>query len=435
MKTNTFSHFNKTWIIILIFTQLITTPVQAQSVENNDLVYDANIQTVLLYASGDQLQAPVIKLGSSDRLTLSFDDMSNQSFTFKYTLVHCTQDWQTSDLDQMYYLDGFFEGDINKYTFSLNAIPPYIHYDLVFPNKDMRIKLSGNYIIKVYLDNTDDENVLFTRRFYVVEPLAKIDVSVPYYPKDLNFVRKKQQLDLTVFGNDLFSSEPLQRISVNIRQNGRYDNMKLGIKPTSIMVDQLNFDYTDGIVFDGGNQFRNFDMKSYYYQSMYIAEIINDANGYDVILHTGTPRPNKPYSLIEDINGRKLIQARQGQNTNTEGEYAWVEFYLKMPRIKDAEIYLLGALNDWQLDEKGKMIFDNRINMYHGKLYLKQGYYDYLYAVVPNGETTGDVTIIEGDHWETKNQYTVYVYYREKVPEYDRLVGYMQFNSFDVSTE
>jgi len=158
-------------------------------------------------------------------------------------------------------------------------------------------------------------------------------------------------------------------------------------------------------------------------------------NGYNVILHTSVPRPNKPYSLIEDINGRKLIKARQGQNTSTEGEYAWVEFWLKQPLVKDADIFLLGALNNWQLDEKSKMVFDNRMNMYHGRMYLKQGYYDYLYVVVPKGKTQGDVTLIEGDHWETKNQYSVYVYYQEKVPEYDRLVGYSQFYSFDVSTE
>ncbi|MBU3926611.1 MAG: DUF5103 domain-containing protein [Bacteroidetes bacterium] len=435
MREDKMHRFQKVLIVIYLFCFLMPTKVWAQPVENKDLVYDANIQTVLLYPGGDQLAPPIIKLGSTDKLTLSFDDLSNQSFLFKYTLIHCTKDWQTSDLDPMDYLEGFFEADITNYNFSLNAIPPYINYALSFPNRDIRIKRSGNYILKVYLDNTDDENVLFTKRFYVVEPLVKIDVNIPYYPKNLDFVRKKQQLDLKLFTPDLFNSEPELRMSVNIMQNGRYDNMKVDLKPTSLMLDQLNFDYTDGIVFDGGNQFRNFDMKSFYYQSMYISEIINGVNGYNVVLHTSAPRPNKPYSLIEDINGRKLIKARQGQNTSTEGEYAWVEFYLKMPRLKEGEIYLLGALNDWQLDAKGKMVFDNRINMYHGRLYLKQGYYDYLYAIVPNGESVGDVTIIEGDHWETKNQYTVYVYYREKVPEFDRLVGYSQFYSFDVSTE
>jgi hypothetical protein len=434
MKLSPFvNRFTRTTLLLAGF--LLHMASLGQIIQNNDLVYDENIQTVLLYAGGDQLAPPVIRLGTNDRLSLSFDDLSNTSYLFKYTLVHCTSDWQESNLDPMDYLQGFFEADITNYQFSLNAIPPYIHYRLTFPNNDIQITKSGNYILKVYVDNSDDENVLFTRRFYVIEPLVKIDVDIPYYPKNLEFVRKKQQLNLVLFTPDLFNSEPMQRFSVNIMQNGRYDNMKLNLKPTSIMLDQLNFDYTDGIVFDGSNQFRNFDMKSFYYQSMYIREIINDANGYNVVLHTSYPTATKPYSLVDDINGRKLIQARQGQNTNTEGEYAWVEFWLKQPKIKDADIYLLGALNDWQLNENSKMRFDSRLNMYHGRMFLKQGYYDYQYAVLPNGETIASTTPIEGDHWETKNQYTVFVYYREKVPEYDRLVGYSRFNSFDVSTE
>ncbi len=408
---------------------------RADVVENKDLVYDNNIHTVLLHPPNDQLLPAVIRLNSTDRLKLSFDDMSAESYLFKYQFVHCTEDWQTSDLDVMDYIDGFFEEDITSYEFSLNAIPPYIHYSLVFPTRDMQIKLSGNYILKVYVDTPDDDNVIFTKRFFVVEPIVRIDVKIPYYPKNLEFVRKKQQIDLKLFTPDLFNAEPMQRISVTIQQNGRWDNAKENLKPTSIMMNQLDFNYRDGIVFEGGNQFRNFDMKSYSYQSMYIRQIISDPDGYDVILHTDHSRANKPYSVIEDISGKKLIKARNDQNTNTEGEYAWVESWLKQPRIKDANVYILGALNDWQLDEKGKMRWDARVNLYHGRLYLKQGYYNYLFVVVPEGKQRGSVSVIEGDHWETKNQYTVYVYYKEKVPEYDRLVGYSTINSFNVSTE
>jgi hypothetical protein len=95
---------------------------------------------------------------------------------------------------------------------------------------------------------------------------------------------------------------------------------------------------------------------------------------------------------------------------------------------------LLGALNDWQYDEKSKMTFNDDSRQYEGKLFLKQGYYEYLYAVVPNGKTRGDVTLIEGDNFETDNQYSIYVYYRERVPEYDRLIGYYLFNSKLVTT-
>ncbi len=418
-------------IMVLIFAGLAF----SMDIENKDLVYDSNIQTVLLYPPGDQLSTPVITLNSSDRLRLSFDDMSPDSYQFRYTFIHCTEDWRTSDLDQMDYLDGFFEEDITKYEFSVNAIPPYIHYDLTFPTRDMRIKLSGNYILKVYVDNADDANVILTKRFFVLEPIVRVDVNIPYYPKNLEFVRIKQQIDLKLMTPDLFSAEPMQRLSVSIQQNGRWDNIKEGIKPTSIMMNQLNFDYKEGIVFDGGNQFRSFDMKSFWYQSMYLREINNTPDGYDVVLHTDLPRAKRPYSVVEDINGKKLIKARQGQDTSIEGEYAWVEFWLKQPKIAEADIYVLGALNNWQLDETSKMRYDSRYNMYKCRMFLKQGYYNYLFAVVPKGKTRGNVTIIEGDHWETKNQYTVYVYYRERVPEYDRLVGYSIINSFDVSTD
>jgi hypothetical protein len=425
----------KDLIIVTICFLIAPANLIAEFVENKDLVYDDNIHTALLHPPGDQLAPAVIRLNSTDKLQLSFDDMSAESYLFKYKFVHCTEDWQTSDLDVMDYIDGFFEEDINNYEFSLNAIPPYIHYNLIFPTREMQIKLSGNYILKVYIDRPDDDNVILTKRFLVVEPLVRIDVSIPYYPKNLEFVRKKQQINLTLITPDLFNAEPEQRIRVTIQQNGRWDNAKENLKPTSIMLNRLDFNYREGIVFEGGNQFRNFDMKSYWYQSMYIKEIISNPDGYDVILHTDHPRANKPYSVIEDIAGKKLIKARSDQNTNTEGEYAWVEFWLKQPRIKDANIYILGALNDWQLDEKGKMRWDSRVNMYHGRLYLKQGYYDYLFVVVPRGRKRGSVSVIEGDHWETKNQYSVYVYYKEKVPDYDRLVGYLNFNSFDVSTE
>ena len=196
---------------IIIICTLVTISIvfaKANIVENKDLVYDQNIQTVLLYPPSDQLLAPVIRLNSTDKLRLSFDDMSPESYQFKYTFVHCTEDWQTSDLDQMDYLDGFFEEDITQYEFSLNAIPPYIHYDLVFPERDMQIKLSGNYILKVYLNSSDDEDVIFTRRFFVVEPLVRVEVDIPYYPKNLEFVRKKQQIDFTLITPDLFSAEP-----------------------------------------------------------------------------------------------------------------------------------------------------------------------------------------------------------------------------------
>ncbi len=422
--------------IFLLFALLAsTTLVFSQMITNEDKVYDDNIQTVLLFNDGDQLSEPVIRLNTNDRLRLSFDDFSNESFRFKYTLIHCNEFWEPSDLTQIEYLEGYFEDEILDYYFSLNAIPGYIHYTQLIPSADMQIKLSGNYILKVYLDDPSDANVLFTKRFYVVEQLASVETSIPYYPKNLMFTRKKQQIDLRVFTPDLFNAEPQQRVTLTIQQNGRWDNAKMGIKATSVLMNELQYHYPDGIVFDGGNEFRNFDMKSFLYQSMYIKRIVSDKDGYIVILHTDYSRVEKPYETLNDINGQKLIKARQDQISMIEGEYAMVQFTLKHAKIADADVYVLGALNNWQLDEKSRMSYSSSAKQYYCDILLKQGYYDYMYIVVPKGTKEGDITIIEGDHWQAKNSYSIYIYYKEKVPAYDRLIGYEKFSSFKVSVD
>jgi len=416
--------------IILLSFIIIAIAVNGQEIENKDKVYDENIQTVLLYQLGDQLTDPIIELNSKDKLMLEFDDLSEKSYIFRYTIIHCDKDWNTSDLDPIDYIDGFTEGDITEYAFSLNAIPSYIHYRAIIPSPDMKIKYSGNYILKVYLDNDDDENVIFTKRFFVYEPQVTIATDIPYYPKKLEYTKHKQQIDLMIHTPDIFNSQADQRIKVFIRQNGRWDNMKKNLAPTTVFSNKLEYNYSDGIVFNGGNQFRFFDMKSFYYQAPNIARIINDQDGYEVILHTDYSRANKEYETYTDIFGMRLIKARNDQQTNIEGEYAWVDFTLKIPKFENADVYVIGALNDWQLNRNNKMQYDDRYRAYTLSMFLKQGYYNYAYGVVAHGQTKADVTLIEGDHWDTQNQYKVYVYYRNVVPEYDRLVGYYQFTSF-----
>ncbi|NOX86498.1 MAG: DUF5103 domain-containing protein [Chlorobi bacterium] len=128
MKTN----------FILIILSLITLTAKAQKVKNEDLIYDDKIHTVLFYKTGNQMNPPVLRLGTNDKLRLAFDDMSNKSYLFRYTIIHCNYKWEPSNLQQNEYIDGYEEGDINNYEFSLNAIPPYVHYELIFPGPDMK---------------------------------------------------------------------------------------------------------------------------------------------------------------------------------------------------------------------------------------------------------------------------------------------------------
>ena len=414
-------------VLLFIAICFIFNPLFSQKIENTNQVYDDNIVTVLCYAKNDPLSDPLIQLNSNDWITLSFDDLSNKNYPFKYTIVHCTKDWQTSDLEPIDYIDGYFEDDLNTYDFSFNAKLPYIHYTLKFPNDNMRAKLSGNYILKVYLDTPEDGNVLITRRFYVVEPLTTIKADIPYYPKNLSYAKLKQQIDFSVATPDNFSSDPNRRFNVTIRQNGRWDNALEDIKPTAATGYHLEFNYPNGLVFDGGNEPRFFDMKSYWYQSQYIRRITPTADGYNVILHTDFSRAGRQYETYGNLHGRMFIKGRNNQNAALEGEYADVSFTLKHNKIENANVYILGALTNWQYDDENKMTYNAALRQYEGKLFLKQGYYEYYYVVLKNGASIGDITLLEGDHWETKNQYTIAVYYHARMPEYDRLVGWDQF--------
>ncbi len=418
-------------VLLLIVIIFCFNGVLAQKIENRDEVYDDNIVTVLCYANNDQLADPVMKLNDVEGITLEFDDLSNKHYPFKYTIVHCTSDWQTSNLEQMDYIDGYFEDDLTEYEFSFNTKLPYIHYFLKIPNENMRPRISGNYILMVYLDEPTEGNVLLTKRFYVLESYTNVKTEIPYYPKDLSFTRKKQQIDLSVMTPDNFSSDPARRFSITIRQNGRWDNAYENIKPTSVNQFTLNFDFPEGIVFDGGNEPRYFDMKSFWYQSQYIRRLTPTSDGYDVVLYTDRSRKRREYETYGNIHGRKLIKARNDQNSALEGEYANVKFTLKQSEIEDADIYIIGALTDWEFNDNSKMMYNPALRQYETTLFLKQGYYEYYYVVLKNGEKKGDITFIEGDHWETHNQYTVAVYYRNRMPEYDRLVGWKQFTAHE----
>jgi len=420
MKINT--------LFFLMLSGFCSLTLTAQVV-NADKVYDNNIVNVLLYANGNQLKDPVIELGSAGRLTLSFDDLSNRQENYKYTLIHCTSDWKTSELDPIDYLTGYLGGDITNYKFSFNTLTTYIHYQLDFPQQEMLPKLSGNYILKVYLDDDGDTNTMITRRFFVVEPLVIVAAKVPYYPKDLNYFKVKQQIDLTCYTPNVFSAEPEQLFKINIRQNDRWDNAFWGLHPTSVTPNELQYNFTDGIVFNSGNEPRYFDMKDYWYQSEFIRSITQLKNDYKVVLHTDYPRAGGQYETYHDNHGKMFIAARSDQNPKVEGDYAEVYFSLKIPEIKNASVYILGQLTDWQFDENSRMTYNQQTHQYEAKLFLKQGYYEYWYAVLPVGNTQGNITPIEGSFWETQNTYTIYVYYHNRVPEYDRLVGIQKINA------
>ena len=171
-------------------------------------------------------------------------------------------------------------------------------------------------------------------------------------------------------------------------------------------------------------------MKSIRYHSEHIYSVKTDSAGNHVTLYTEERREFKRYSTYSDINGKYLIKIQEGNNSEVEADYCHVTFFLPYDNaLTDGNLYVFGAFNDWKCNRENLMHYNEKRFGYECTLYLKQGYYNYEYAFLKDGETAADDTLIEGMHYETENDYTIYVYHHKQGTFYDQLIGVKRLNS------
>ena len=82
-----------------------------------------------------------------------------------------------------------------------------------------------------------------------------------------------------------------------------------------------------------------------------------------------------------------------------------------------------GLFSEWDIKDEFKLSYNNKKNTYEDSVYLKQGYYNYLYALKDSTTNMIDTRFIEGTHYQTRNDYYLYIYYRGVGDRYDRLIG------------
>ena len=393
-----------------------------------DFIHKNNVHTVLFNRKGFELAPPIIRLHSAEVVELRFDDLDADYKNYYFTVVHCNADWQPSELSPFEYLDGFFEEQVTSYARSINTRVPYSHYSLEFPNASMQPRVSGNYLLKVYLDG-DPENLVLTRRFMVLEQLVQIDASVGM-ANLVTYRDTKQQISMEIHTGGYPVSNPQQDLRVVMTQNGRWDNAITKLRPRSIIGNRLVYDHEDQALFDGGNEFRRFDTRTLRFLTERVAEINSSVRHWDVFLLPDQRRTFRRYSSDNDINGRFTIRNQDGRNDMLESDYAWVHFSLPMDApLASGGLYIMGELTHWHFSDANQMSYNYVEKKYEISLLLKQGYYNYLYAFLEEGETRADTGFIEGNHSITENDYSIYVYHRQPGTVYDRLIGITHLNS------
>ncbi len=403
-------------------------PLRAQAVTDSNWV--EAVKTVSLYKNGVDLEPPVMVLGSADRLLLRFDVLGAETDNYRYRIRHCDRHWQEDDMEPYEYVNGFEEGPVENWASSFTTLQPYVNYYQYIPSQHSQLLLSGNYVLYVFPQDYPD-SILFTRRFCVTEESVKTGavVSAPY---DNGAIFERREVDVAVEPNNDYRGDPLPPMMnqdffhVVVQQNGRLDNMR-ELRFGGFDRGALGFKNHPENIFNCGNTFRYFDISNIRTAMYNVVHIEEYGGEWYALLKPLEDRSDKVFQKETTLNGGMKVNVWDRTNKQTEADYVYVNFLL--PRqypFLNGNIYVVGDLTQWHMDERSRMEYDVEKKAYRLRLHLKQGYYAYQLLFVPVGEREGQTAVLEGDHYEMTNTYSVYVYYRAHNDRYDRLVGYVR---------
>ncbi len=405
--------------IITLFVPLILT-AQVQEVDP-----PMDIKTISLGVVDNASGLAIINL--NDRLVLEFDVLNNLEEDFYYVIEHFDSDWNPSQLMKTEYLAGMDNLRIVDYVNSFNTYQIYSHYRLQIPNRQTRLRVSGNYIIKIF-DDYDD--LVFSRKFMVVEPMANVAVQIRR-SRDVALINETQSVDFNVTPTTSNFNNPLETIKTTVLQNNNLKTAVHGLKPQYIMGNQLVYRYTNASLFWGGNEYLFFENKDIRATNLGI-QYIDLQDLYHSYLYTNIERSRLKYTFNPDINGGFKVTVLDREDPRIEADYAYVHFSLSAREFIDATVYVYGGFNNFSTSKENEMVFNPKKGVYEAKLLMKQGFYNYKYILVDK-ENTLHEGAISGNFDETENNYKVLVYYRDLGARYDKLIGLGEANSIQMT--
>lgn len=389
----------------------------------NITLFAQDIRSVQLFNPQTNDETPVI--GFDEVLILRFDDLSNSSNIYRYTIRHLDRNWNEDGLFFTEFATGSLNGMIDDFKYSFNTLQPYTHYTLTFPNDKIRPKISGNFEMIVYKDSPSKP--LFTRRFSMMEDGAIVGVNLSR-TTDARRPGVNQRVEVQALGNSSALMQNTNSVSLNVVQNNNWNVAMYGLRPSSTLGNRLLFQQMD-LAFPGNNEFYYFDNKnmSYAFDMVAGAETVENVNY--TYLHPVWAFPGN-YQFQPDVNGAFYFRRNDlglERDPDREADYSWVYFALDSHKT-DKEIYVMGAFNNFQASPENLMYYDENAKKYLAKIYLKQGFYNYILAT-KNDDGSLNFGEINGNFWQTENLYQAYLYYKPFGSNYDGLLGYGEFRT------
>ncbi len=402
-------------LLLSVFSCPLSSKAQVQQ------IFNRNIKTLTLTVDGDPTLPPYLAFGGRQYIDIEWDEMSHDYKRYRYHIDHCDWDWQPTDgIFESDYLIGMNDQLIEDYEKSFNTTQIYTHYRLRVPSKEIKLRLSGNYRVRIYEEDAEEEPVL-EARFSFYEKEAGI-VAQLSSNTDVDFNDSHQQMTLSIGYGALSIFDPERDLKVIVMQNRRWDSRVEGLVPNIRQANGIEFTHNRNLIFPAGNEYHRFE----------ILDVHRTATGVDRIewfepYYHATLFPaviDHAYSYSEDQNGVYVVRSSDNYDDWTTAEYVIVHFFLETPRLQGGDVYVSGWWTGQTFNPDCKMEYDAVHQYYHAAILLKQGYYSYEFV-----QKDGLMQRTMGSFFETENEYEVLVYYRQQGSRYDRLVGFSMMHN------
>ncbi|MDE6383152.1 MAG: DUF5103 domain-containing protein [Paramuribaculum sp.] len=405
---------------ILLSVLLWTMAAATASQPVRTAIFDPTIKTLQVEVAGVQSDPAVMIMDSDDRLTISFDQLADDRRYMRCSLTHCDPLWRPDNLTPVEYTS-LNEDYIEDYALSGPTMVRYVNYRFSLPTQRLTLPISGNYLLRVY-DESDPDSTLLQVAFCVLDPKLRVAPSVTSRT-DIDYNDAHQQLSVALYPGDVRIADPPSELAVVVSQNGRPDTEVVLTTPMLITSDCITYSGNRGLIFPAGNEYRRMETVSVNYPSMHVEGVDFIDPFYHATLYTDEPRNTDHYLYDRTQHGRFRIREYNSDDSDTEADYLLTHFTLDLPYQPEADIYIDGYFTNHRFDPEWRMIYNPASGRYELTALLKQGAYNYQYLLVPKGSERGLTSPIEGDLYQTVNEYFIRVYYRPTGSRYYQLIG------------
>lgn len=396
---------------------------QGQPVNTAAGIVDNQVKSLKVAPASNPFMPPIINLGGDDFLVVSFDYLSYDVHYLRCSVIHCNADWQPSSLVESEYVSGFNQADITHYAQSNCTFTHYFHYDFTLPNADMQLLKSGNYLLTVF-EQDDPDHILFQSRFSVCEATAEVYVNSTSSTDD-DYNSEHQQVSFDVRYKPGLIKDPYNELTAIVTQNSREDNAVVVRQPMMVSSNSVTFSHNKSLIFPAGNEYRRIETVDLHALSMGVQEIEYFEPFYHATLRTDEVRARQPYLYDQTQHGHFTIRNAESDYSEIESEYVVTHFSLFTGSpFEGGDIFLQGEFTQGLPATSCRMRFDAQSGCYTCEMLLKQGAYNYQYLWVPQGSTVGETGLIEGNKYQTTNEYLVKVYNRPLGERYDHFIGF-----------